>query len=227
MSNVLALLVAAAAASAPVALPRTMSTTALPPVGVSVVVARGVPPSLVSHILEEADAIWRPALRFAWQQDARLPAAVRVVIENAISASGEAETPLGWVVFEGSIPQPEIHVSFANAYALLRDSREIVGSMQLMPPLQRDTLLGYAMGRALAHELGHYLLASKAHTPHGLMQARRTAAELFARDRSHFQIDEAVMVAIAARAGLPLYADMSPRPPARQGASAAHDGRSR
>ena len=34
-----------------------------------------------------------------------------------------------------------------------------------MPLAQREMLLARAMGRALAHELGHYLLASKIHTP--------------------------------------------------------------
>jgi hypothetical protein len=199
----------------------------LAPVGVTILVGPGVPSTLVSHILEEADAIWRPALRFAWQQDARLPTALRVVIDNATGASSDADTPLGWVVFEGAVPKPEIHLSYANAYALLRESREIVGGMELMPGLQRDTLLGFAMGRALAHELGHYLLASKTHTPHGLMQARRTAAELFARDRSHFQVDEGVQAEVAARVAPLLVADLSRPTPRRQGASATHNGRSR
>jgi len=231
MPNVLALLVAAAA-FAPVASPRTTSATSLPPVGVTIVVGRGVPATLVSHILDEADAIWRPALRFAWQMDARLPTTLRVVIDNASSEStstapSEPEMPLGWVVFEGAVPQPEIHLSYANAYALLRASREIVGTTDLMPALQRDTLLGFAMGRALAHELGHYLLASKAHTPHGLMQARRSAAELFARDRSHFQMDETVQVAVVARVAPLLGAGLSAQAASRQGVSGRHDGRSR
>ena len=45
------------------------------------------------------------------------------------------------------------------------------------------------MGRALAHELGHYLLASKAHTQRGLMQTQRSASELFSPARIRFEID--------------------------------------
>ena len=51
----------------------------------------------------------------------------------------------------------------------------VVGIVEQMPQSQRETLLARAMGRALAHELGHYLLASKVHTEHGLMKAVLTA----------------------------------------------------
>ena len=48
-------------------------------------------------------------------------------------------------------------------------------------------LLARAMGRALAHEMGHYLLASKEHTKNGLMQAHRTATEFFGPDNAVVQ----------------------------------------
>ena len=55
------------------------------------------------------------------------------------------------------------------------------------------------MGRALAHELGHYLLASKVHTARGLLKASRTAAELFSIERAGFKIDPLQRQQIAAR----------------------------
>ena len=55
------------------------------------------------------------------------------------------------------------------------------------------------MGRALAHELGHYLLASKVHTERGLLKASRTAAELFGTTRGGFQLDPSQRRQIAAR----------------------------
>ena len=64
---------------------------------------------------------------------------------------------------------------------------------------QRETLLARAMGRALAHELGHYLLASKAHTERGLMKAVMTAVELFMPDSGGFRIEPAQRRAVAAR----------------------------
>jgi hypothetical protein len=59
--------------------------------------------------------------------------------------------------------------------------------------------LGRAMGRALAHELGHYLTASKAHAKKGLMRATRTASEFFALERWGFAIDPAQRRAMVAR----------------------------
>ena len=76
-----------------------------------------------------------------------------------------------------------------------------------MPIAQQHTMLGRAMGRALAHELGHYLLASKVHTRQGLMKAVLTAVELFMPDVSGIRVEPAQRVAIAARLrGEPLVA---------------------
>jgi hypothetical protein len=68
-----------------------------------------------------------------------------------------------------------------------------------MPLAERNLKLGRAMGRALAHEMGHYLLASKVHTRRGLMQATHTASAFFDNDRSSFAIDNALRQELAAR----------------------------
>ena len=60
-------------------------------------------------------------------------------------------------------------------------------------------LIGRAMGRALAHELGHYLLASKTHTAGGLMQGRRRAYDFFAPEAVHFEINMTQRSQIVAR----------------------------
>jgi hypothetical protein len=41
-----------------------------------------------------------------------------------------------------------------------------------------DTFLGRALGRALAHEIGHYLLGTREHTEDGLMRPQFTPQEL-------------------------------------------------
>ena len=68
-----------------------------------------------------------------------------------------------------------------------------------MPRLQRETLLGRAMGRALAHELGHYLSASKVHAQAGLMRALLPAFELFSSERSRLALAPADRQRIVAR----------------------------
>jgi hypothetical protein len=169
--------------------------SSLPPLVVSVYAAPAIPPALVDRTLAEADVIWRAAgVTIDWQvreheplpdrargmRDLYVPAALRVIIDDAPGArQQDAGMPIGWIVFAGGEPEPELHVSHRNAVALLEAARQVSVSRNEMPPLEVEVLLGRAMGRALAHELGHYLFASKSHTGHGLMQAVRSATELF------------------------------------------------
>jgi hypothetical protein len=128
------------------------------------------------------------------------PSTLRVVIGDEAGVARDHRTPLGWIVFDDEqTPQREIYLSYANAKVLMEASRAFVGGIERMPRLQRELLLARAMGRALAHELGHYLLASKVHTKHGLLKASRTASELFAAERSGFQLDPSQRHLIASR----------------------------
>jgi hypothetical protein len=186
-----------------------------PPIVVAWSSAPEVSGSLVKRVLDETDAIWRAnGFSFVWQRAARelgpytrvaetgphVPATLRVVIGEDRGVARDHRTPLGWIVFDDErAPQREIYVSHANAVALMEAARAVVGLASQMPVAQREILLARAMGRALAHEIGHYLLASKVHTPRGLLQATRTAAELFSTLRSGFQIDPLQRQQIAAR----------------------------
>jgi hypothetical protein len=96
-------------------------------------------------------------------------------------------------------PQQEIYLSHANAESVMEDARGVVGLLEQMPLAQRDLLLARAMGRALAHEMGHYLLASKVHTSHGLMKAILTATELFTTDTIALRIDAEQRRTVVAR----------------------------
>jgi hypothetical protein len=193
----------------------TPATASVPPMVVTLSVAPEVPPSLVKLVLAEADAIWRAAgISFVWQRAARqlMPyervsetgpveaSTLRLVIGEERGVVRDRRLPLGWIVFDDEhLPQREIYVSHANAVALMDAAREVVGVVAQMPVLQREILLARAMGRALAHELGHYLLASKVHTGRGLLQASRTASELFSSTRIGFGIDPSQRQQIAAR----------------------------
>ena len=119
--------------------------------------------------------------------------------EHGIAEKDPHVMPLGWIVFEAGSPQQEIYLSSANAIDLLNASDFVVGRVSTLTNKEKYILLGRAMGRAVAHEIGHYLLGSKAHTPAGLMQARRGAAELFSASRRGFQVDVGQRQSIAAR----------------------------
>ena len=179
----------------------------VPPIGITVSVAADIPPKLIAMILDEADAIWRPTgITFVWHHaPAIIPAMLHVVLNNEQRPPTDNDLPLGWVVFnDGRSPEPEIHLSYANALQYLSESRMVVGTLERMPVLERWTLLSRAMGRALAHELGHYLLASKTHTASGLMQTHRTAVDLFGISRHGFAISTVERATVAARLGPPV-----------------------
>lgn len=150
-------------------------------------------PTLVDRVVAEADAIWRPTgLTLIWnRQPQPVPGStLRAVISHARGTAPRTsnDEPLGWITFQDGAPVPLLYVSYANAVDLLENSSGVVGAADRMPLLERDTYLGRALGRALAHELGHYLFASKGHTRAGLMQATHTAWELFASARGRFQL---------------------------------------
>jgi hypothetical protein len=204
-------LTATLAASAPAA----AAPAAAPPVIVNVSAAADVAPRLVRGLLAEAAALWDgTGIRFLWQHEDRRAAAgddltpqipyrppvLRVVIGHETHAARDLQVPLGWIVFDDpTTPEQEIYVSYRNAVLLLDRSPGVVGASQSMPPAKRELLLARAMGRALAHELGHYFSASKTHARTGLMMAMHTAAEFFGTDRRRFALAPVERQRIVAR----------------------------
>ncbi len=198
------------------------ATDTIPPMTVTVTTAADLSPTLVKSLLAEADTIWRPSgITLLWQAASRLartaeqrqtgpfvPNSLHVVIGENRGIGKSGRLPLGWIVFDDvTEPQQEIYLSYANAMQMMEEARGVVGIIDQMPIMQRETLLARAMGRALAHELGHYLLASKVHTERGLMKATMTAAELFMPDSGAFRIEPAQRRIVAARLrGEPLVA---------------------
>jgi hypothetical protein len=198
------------------------SSPATPPMIVTVVSAGEIPSRLVAAVLAEADTIWRPGgVTFSWRRVPPVQATsplnerapylsntLHLTIGDERGRGRDGRLPLGWIVFDDvTVPQQEIYLSHANAQAMMDSAAGVVGIVNQMPQSQRETLLARAMGRALAHELGHYLLASKAHTERGLMKAVLTAVELFQPGNGAFRIEPAQRRAVAARLrGEPLVA---------------------
>ena len=196
----------------------TPRAAALAPIVVTVDVTADMPPTLVSIALQEAEAIWQPTgVTFIWQRTPRANAkaaaianpadpcpqpanALRVVIGDDLGRAPVDHVPLGWIVFDADdTPAHEIYVSHRNAVDFMANSRGAVRTIAQMPTAEQNLMLGRAMGRALAHEMGHYPLASKAHARRGLMQATHTAYSFFEIDRSSFAIDKAMRQELAAR----------------------------
>ena len=174
-----------------------------PPLHITVWHADNVTASLARKMTEEVDAIWRSSgVTFVWEEAApgRAPGAVEIIVNDDRGRTSSPLPPLGWILFDAhDVPDRLIHVSYANAVALLDDSSPVVGHTNAMPTEERETYLGRAMGRALAHELGHYLLASKAHTARGLMQGTLSATALFSPIRELVGVPPAMCDTMMAR----------------------------
>jgi len=171
-------------------------------ISVDVFAPPDVTEALVIRVFDEAKAIWGPTgIALDWHRitskDIAVPWHVTVTIDEDEKDVARRPGALGWIPFTAYGPAPSIRLSQANAEALIRRTpgvtdRTIVGN---------EILIGRALGRALSHELGHYLLKSTAHTQHGLMRANWPSEELLSNDRRGFALTA------EQRAALPTWLD--------------------
>jgi hypothetical protein len=148
---------------------------------------RSVSESVVDAMVAETAAIWKPLgveVRRRAPGYREPPAAtVRVVLANDPDDALASEKRLGWIHFLApGDPEPIVYVSRFAALQLL-DSQS---TLRQYPETRRNMLLARMLGRALAHELGHYLLASTAHTSYGLMRSTWSLDALVGNDRVGF-----------------------------------------
>jgi hypothetical protein len=99
---------------------------------------------------------------------------------------------LGWVTL-GS-PQPSTPTLFVSARAV----REFVSradyrgrALDQRPSSLLERLTARAIGRVIAHELGHYLLEQRAHTAKGLMRSTYSPQDLIGPSLRPFQVSPA------------------------------------
>jgi len=191
-----------------IALALATVTIAFPPVMLSVRPAPTIPSRFVRQSLEEAAAIWRDAGVTLWFEDddcasgpTRIVPSVRMQVsfeEHSIASRPEA-LPIGWIDFdELGDPMRQIHLSIDNAMKIL-EGWQGVGTVSRMTSFERNLLLARILGRALAHELGHYLLSTKSHTKTGLMKAHHVAQDFLGLNRAGFEVDASQKALIAAR----------------------------
>jgi len=157
-------------------------------VPIAVFAPRDVTDSLVSRICTEASDIWESAgIVFACHRVRSEAEAGDWPLEITIDdrrASVEARGALGWITFTANRPDRSIHLSRACADDLVRTTP----GLNDRTIASHETLIGRALGRALAHELGHYLLQSKAHTSSGLMRRIWSSVDSFAVSRTGFEL---------------------------------------
>lgn len=169
------------------------------------VVPSGIEDRLATGVLRELVSVWkRCGVEVLAYTDGLEPQPVTTV--SLVLSPGwppaDASGGLGWIRFVTNpvrTPAPVLMVSLAATRALV-EAAEYRGTHVTQRPLAlRRELTARALGRAAAHELGHYLLASREHAARGLMRARFSSDELVSDDGAAFRLEAPERVTVAAR----------------------------
>ncbi len=149
---------------------------------IAVHMTHGMSNAIAKDALREASAIWKlGGVTLDWHATSEPPggggrSTVNVTFDDAPGSVAGQDVPLGWVTLDAAgVPEGTIFLSRRNALRLA----ETIDEYRERPLKFKERLAARALGRALAHELGHYLTGSKEHTVSGLMKGRRLADEFF------------------------------------------------
>lgn len=164
---------------------------------------------VVSAALDEARRIWAPyGVAIRRVGDGGLTGVlVHVRMAPAPAGAAAGGQALGSIEFHDGAPDPDIHLYPGRAWTLICQS---VGAEATGWPVSyRERVLGQVLGRALAHELGHFLLQTPMHSRTGLMRATQPMGDLISGDRSLLVLDAAAAAGLRLRNKCPA-PDISP-----------------
>jgi hypothetical protein len=174
-----------------------------------------VDPTVRAHAISEASRIWRQyGVALVTGDAAGCADASDAVLRVTIglghdSVSGDAG--LGAIEFASDGTPGSAIVLNYDAVTRIATSGPVMGlHPALWPAGLRDEIIARALGRALAHEIGHYLLRSPLHATSGLMKARQKGSALSSPNDRPFVLTEVDRVrlrrALAAPSECPLIA---------------------
>lgn len=150
----------------------------------------------------EVDEVWRALdVAVSWTADPPEPDGsdrdlyVSVLVDQRPPSAGvvEGDGTLGAVMYvpaSGAF-RLTVYASPPLTRALLRQTAPFLSAMML------DRLLGRALGRIVAHEIGHLLLASRVHAPDGLMKASFGVHDLLSETRDNLTLPPAFVARLA------------------------------
>ena len=149
-----------------------------------------MPQAFVTAAIEEASDIWAAygvEIRMAGVNDAEPDQTVRLAVTLSPPPDSLRTGTLGSIVFKGDAPEPTIELYPSAASALV--AAVAFNSLgEPWPPGLKDRAVARVLGRALAHEVGHFLLRSKRHSTGGLMKAQQVGSDLASPDRRRFAL---------------------------------------
>jgi len=150
-------------------------------------------------LINETESIWRDAhVQLRWIRDNSTDEGrpLRIVVARRVAAV----TDNRWPVAELMRFEDRSAIALASISAALRIVEERPELPLVDLPAMRQYKLGVVLGRAVAHEIGHYLLQSNAHSPYGLMRASIDAREFADLRTGAFRLDRESQAYLAARA---------------------------
>jgi hypothetical protein len=158
------------------------------------VVFKGLPmqPRLEASAIDEVTYIWAAYgvdIQAVGSTDPGRDDAVRlsVVLANLPNAP-TAPGMLGSIPFLDDTPEPVIILYPGAVTTLISTVKVFERPDHDWPDLLREVVHGRVLGRALAHEIGHYLLRSRQHSATGLMRAQQSTFDLISLDRRSFTL---------------------------------------
>lgn len=174
------------------------------------VVRSRVPETILEPALAEAAHVW-----------ARYDVLVQTVETGAATATGEDALALTVVIDDNATPAegddglgairfasdgtplPEVSIHYDRVRRLALASQVLGMDASHAPQRLRDHAVGLALGRSLAHEIGHFVLRWTHHASRGLMRPQQGASALTAADPNAFTLTdsevERLRIVLAAR----------------------------
>ncbi len=155
-------------------------------------------------LVAESERIWRrEQVHLEWPAPAggseRPKALLRVLVIAHPKAASHDEAR--WPVAELVRHADDRALAIASIDGARRVLNEATRHSVVDLPAMDEYRLGLVLGRAVAHEIGHFLLATGTHADHGLMRASVGAREFAAVSVDTFRLDEHASRWIQARLG--------------------------
>jgi len=135
--------------------------------------------SVLAAAVQEAARIWRP-YGIAVNTHSSVPAGRDSDVELlvGVDVDHDAIDSLGEIRFANTgIPDSSVTLYYRPLLRLV-DGSTLGAIARQLPPAVHDRLMARALGRALAHEVGHFVLRSPHHSSRGLMRSRHSASML-------------------------------------------------
>lgn len=155
----------------------------------------GMKSAVLAFARDEVTAIWKQyGIEIVWEErwtPARPKPDLWVqFVDIALQSKSVRGAPaVAWIPFANGVPLPYVRVSKPNATALLKtrswfDGRPLTTATEDL----QNQALGRIIGRALAHEIGHFLLAAPVHASNGLMRAALDPEHMVNPGTEHFKL---------------------------------------